>query len=90
MRSPSSYWCTASTTPKTYGRGHSPAVFFGDENKVLQYARAAAKSGSAPALYLDVGDDDGQRQSAAWLDQVFTWFKFPHTYVVQSGGHSET
>ena len=77
--------------PKVFGRvgAHSPAVFFGDENNVLQYTRAIAKNGSAPALYIDIGADDAQRQSAFWLDQIFTWFKVSHTYVVQPGGHSE-
>jgi enterochelin esterase-like enzyme len=78
--------------PNVFGRvgAHSPAVFFGDENNVLQYTRALAKNGLAPALYIDIGADDGQRQSAVWLDQVFTWFRIPHAYVVQPGGHSET
>ena len=77
--------------PQLFGRvgGHSPAVFFGDENNLLAYARAIAKSGPVPALYVDIGEDDGQRQSAAWLDQVFTWFNFNHTYIVQPGGHTE-
>ncbi|MCC7361471.1 MAG: hypothetical protein IT317_18435 [Anaerolineales bacterium] len=77
--------------PQVFGRvgGHSPAVFFGDENNLLAYARAIAKSGPVPALYLDIGADDSQRQSAAWLDQVFTWFNFNHTYLVQPGGHTE-
>ncbi|MCC6190727.1 MAG: esterase family protein [Anaerolineales bacterium] len=77
--------------PKVFGRvgGHSPAVFLGDENNVLEYARAIARAGPAPALYVDVGEDDGQRQSAIWLDQVFTWFDFEHTYRLQPGGHTE-
>lgn len=78
--------------PEMFGRvgAHSPAVFFGDENNLLQYARTDAKIKLAPVVYLDIGDNDAQRQSAAWLDQVFTWFNFPHTYKVQSGGHTES
>lgn len=77
--------------PQIFGRvgAHSPAVFFGDENNLLAYTRAIAKNGPVPALYVDVGEDDGQRQSAAWLDQVFSWFNFGHTYLVQPGGHTE-
>lgn len=77
--------------PQIFGRigAHSPAVFFGDENNLLAYTRAIAKTGPVPALYVDIGQDDGQRQSAAWLDQVFTWFDFGHTYLVQPGGHTE-
>ena len=77
--------------PNVFSRvgAHSPAVFFGDENSVLQWTRAIAKTGPAPALYVDVGESDAQRQSAIWLDQVFTWFDFGHTYLVQPGGHTE-
>ena len=77
--------------PNQFGRvgAHSPAVFFGDENSVLQWTRAIAKDGPVPALYVDVGEGDAQRQSAHWLDQVFTWFDFDHTYIVQPGGHTE-
>jgi enterochelin esterase-like enzyme len=77
--------------PETFGRvgGHSPAVFLGDENNVLAYARAVARDGPVPVLYVDVGEGDAQRQSAIWLDQVFTWFNFGHTYLLQPGGHTE-
>jgi enterochelin esterase-like enzyme len=78
--------------PETFGLvgAHSPAVFFGDENNILQYARADAKSGIAPTLYIDVGNNDSQGQrSAYWLYQISTWFGFGHTYLVQPGSHSE-
>jgi enterochelin esterase-like enzyme len=78
--------------PETFGRvgAHSPAVFFGDENNVLAYARAASQSGLAPVLYVDTGDNDTQgQQSAYWLNQVSTWFHFDITYLVQPGSHSE-
>lgn len=77
--------------PELFGRvgGHSPAVFLGDENNLLAYTRAIARDGPVPALYLDVGDTDAQRQSAIWLDQIFTWFEFGHTYLLQPGGHTE-
>jgi enterochelin esterase-like enzyme len=77
--------------PNLFGRigAHSPAVFYGDETTVLGYARALAKTGPVPALYVDIGDGDANRQSAFWLDQVFTWFDFDHTYLTQPGGHTE-
>jgi enterochelin esterase-like enzyme len=77
--------------PNLFGRvgGHSPAIFLGDENNILAYTRAIARDGPVPALYLDVGDTDAQRQSAIWLDQIFSWFEFEHTYVLQPGGHTE-
>jgi enterochelin esterase-like enzyme len=67
----------------------SPAIFYGDEIHVLNYIRAAAKNGTGPALYLDIGASDPQRQSAVWLDQMFTAYRLPHKYVVQPGGHDE-
>jgi enterochelin esterase-like enzyme len=77
--------------PDLFGRigGHSPAIFLGDEQNILDYVRAIARDGPVPALYIDVGSTDAQRESARWLDQNFTWFKFGHTYLVQSGGHTE-
>ncbi len=77
--------------PELFGRvgGHSPAVFLGDENNILAYTRLIARDGPVPALYVDVGDTDAQRQSAIWLDQIFTWFEFGHTYLLQPGGHTE-
>jgi enterochelin esterase-like enzyme len=68
----------------------SPAIFYGDEIHVLNYIRAAAKNGTGPALYLDVGDSDPEPQSAVWLDQMLTAYRMPHKYVVQPGGHDET
>src|SRR5258708_84988 len=68
----------------------SPAIFYGDEIHVLNYIRAAAKNGTGPALYLDIGDGDPTPQSAVWLDQMLTAYRLPHKYVVQSGGHDES
>jgi enterochelin esterase-like enzyme len=77
--------------PTVFGRVglHSPAVFYGDENNLLEYTRLIHRQGPVPALYVDVGEGDAQRNSAHWLDQVFTWFDFGHTYLVQPGGHTE-
>jgi enterochelin esterase-like enzyme len=77
--------------PDLFGRvgGHSPAIFLGDENNVLEYIRRVARDGPVPALYVDVGESDAQRQSALWLDQLFTWFNFGHTYILRPGGHTE-
>jgi len=69
---------------------HSPAVFYGDEGELLNWGRAIYRAGGpAPAIYIDVGDQDRDGQSAAWLDQVFTYFNWKQTYRVQPGGHSE-
>jgi enterochelin esterase-like enzyme len=77
--------------PEKFGRigAHSPAIFYGDEKLLLQWTRAILKQDRRPAIYIDIGDGDGQRQSAFWLDQVFTSTGLQHTYLVQSGGHSE-
>jgi enterochelin esterase-like enzyme len=75
--------------PNIFGRvgAHSPAIFYGDENNVLSYLRAVAKNGNGPALYIDVGADDAQPQSAVWLNTMLTDFRIPHTYVTPPGGH---
>ncbi|MGQ0601100.1 MAG: alpha/beta hydrolase [Anaerolineales bacterium] len=78
--------------PEMFGRLglHSPAVFYGDEGKLLNWGRAIFKAGGpAPAIYIDVGEGDRDGQSAAWLDQVFTYFNWKQTFIVQPGGHSE-
>lgn len=77
--------------PELFGRvgADSPAIFYGDEINVLNYIRTAAKSGRAPALYIDVGDSDAQSRSAVWLDQTLTAYHLAHTYVVRPGGHDE-
>ena len=76
--------------PDQFGRigAHSPAVFFGDENSILEWTHHLPPN-QVPAIYVDIGQDDRQLNSARWLDQVFTWFKVEHTYLVQPGGHSE-
>lgn len=77
--------------PGLFGRIglHSPAVFYGDETSLLQWTRTVAESGPVPAISMDIGDGDGQPQSARWLHQVFTWFDLEHAYLVQPGGHTE-
>ncbi|MDW8326406.1 MAG: alpha/beta hydrolase-fold protein [Anaerolineales bacterium] len=75
---------------ETFGRLglHSPAVFYDDEYNILEWSRRL-RDRPKPAVYLDVGEGDGSRHSSAWLDQVFTWFDFRHTYIVRPGGHTE-
>ena len=77
--------------PDVFGRvgAHSPAIFWGDDDNILRYVAAIQKSGSAPAVYIDIGDADAVPQSAAWLNQILSSFNFKHTYLVQSGGHDE-
>lgn len=76
--------------PETFGRVglHSPAVFYSDEVSLLEWARGL-KDKPAPAIYIDTGENDATIRSPLWLDQVFTWFKVEHTFIVQPGGHTE-
>lgn len=67
---------------------HSPAIFFGDENDIVQWTWRTADD-LKPAVYIDIGETDANPQSAAWLDQVLTYADMDHTYIVQAGGHSE-
>jgi enterochelin esterase-like enzyme len=76
--------------PELFGRvgAHSPAIFIGDEENILEWLRASPPE-IFPVFYFDIGEDDGQPQSAFWFDQVLTWFKIEHTYIRQPGNHSE-
>jgi enterochelin esterase-like enzyme len=67
---------------------HSPAVFYDDEYSILEWGRQLREQ-PKPTVYLDVGDSDANQRSPAWLDQVFTWFDFDHTYLVRPGSHTE-
>jgi enterochelin esterase-like enzyme len=67
---------------------HSPAVFNGDENDILLWTRHLPPD-QVPAMYIDIGEGDSLVRSAVWLDQVFTWFKVEHTFIMQPGAHSE-
>lgn len=76
--------------PDTFGRvgAHSPAIFFGDENDLIQWTWRTPDE-IKPVVYIDIGENDANPQSAAWLDQVLTYADIDHTYIVQAGGHSE-
>jgi len=74
----------------TFGRigAHSPAIFFGDEKNILKWIRNLP-AGQAPAVYIDIGQNDSLIQSAYWFDQVLVYSKIKHTYIFQPGTHSE-
>ncbi|MBL8058098.1 MAG: esterase family protein, partial [Anaerolineales bacterium] len=76
--------------PEVFGRVglHSPAVFYGDEGNLLEWARQL-KAKPKPTVYIDSGENDATIRSPVWLDQVFTWFKVEHTFIIQPGGHTE-
>lgn len=65
---------------------HSPAVWYGDENNIRDWAWHLPPN-LVPQIYIDIGDNDSLYNSAAWLDQIFTWFKIKHTYIIQPGAH---
>lgn len=77
--------------PELFGRAglHSPAVFYGDENNLLEWVRQL-KNKPQPVFYIDSGENDATLRSPLWLGQVFTWSKIEHTLIVQTGGHTET
>lgn len=76
--------------PETFSRAglHSPAVFYGDENNLLEWVRQL-KTKPKPVFYIDSGENDATLRSPLWLGQVFAWSKIEHTLVVQAGGHTE-
>jgi len=76
--------------PSVFSRigAHSPAVFNGDENDIRLWTHHLPPD-QVPAIYVDIGEGDSLVRSAVWLDQVFTWFKVEHTFIMQPGAHSE-
>ncbi len=74
--------------PNLFSRigAHSPAVFYGDENNIRDWTWHLPRD-LAPDIYIDIGDNDSMYNSAYWLDQIFTWYKVKHTYIVQPGAH---
>jgi enterochelin esterase-like enzyme len=74
--------------PDLFGRigAHSPAVFYGDETNLTNWTAHLPRQ-LTPEIYIDIGNEDSLTHSAAWLDQIFTWFKIKHTYLVQPGAH---
>jgi enterochelin esterase-like enzyme len=76
--------------PGTFGRlgAHSPAVFFGDENDIVQWTWHLPTDKTL-AVYVDIGEGDSLVHSAAWFDQVLTYSGVKHTYLLQSGAHNE-
>ncbi|MBF8283956.1 MAG: hypothetical protein HW378_2871 [Anaerolineales bacterium] len=76
--------------PSIFSRigAHSPAVFNGDENDIRLWTHHLPPD-QVPAIYIDIGEGDSLVRSAVWLDQVFTWFKVEHTFIMQPGAHSE-
>lgn len=76
--------------PELFGRIglHSPAVFYDDEVNLLEWARLL-KDKPKPVVYIDSGENDATLRSPVWLDQVLTWFKIEHTFLIQPGSHTE-
>jgi len=74
--------------PDTFSRigAHSPAVWYGDEKNIFDWTWHLPRD-LTPQIYIDIGDNDTLSNSAAWLDQIFTWFKVKHTYIIQPGAH---
>lgn len=76
--------------PETFGRlgAHSPAIFFGDEREIIQWS-GHLPDDQIPAVYIDTGENDSLVHSAAWFDQVLTYSKIKHKYILRPGSHSE-
>jgi enterochelin esterase-like enzyme len=74
--------------PELFSRigAHSPAVFYGDETNITNWTWHLPRN-LVPEVYVDIGNEDSLVNSAAWLDQIFTWYKVKHTYIVQPGAH---
>lgn len=68
---------------------HSPAVFTGDRLAFERWMRGLP-SDLWPRLYLDVGDNDGEREFNTRLEELLTRYEIPHEWHLNAGAHDET
>jgi enterochelin esterase-like enzyme len=67
---------------------HSPAIFGDDRAKLDRWVRDMP-SELWPRLYLDVGDNDPERNFNIHLEEVWTRYEIPHEWHLNTGAHDE-
>ena len=70
--------------------GHSPAIFHTDAMEMRTWLDAIPP-GSAPRIYLDIGDRDRPviMESAIWFEKLLDEKDIPHEWYLFSGFHNE-
>jgi enterochelin esterase-like enzyme len=67
---------------------HSPAIFGDDRAALERWAREMPPE-IWPRLYLDVGDNDRERDFNIHLENVLTAYEVPHEWHLNLGAHNE-
>ena len=67
---------------------HSAAIFYNDNGKIDDWI-ADIPINALPQIYVDVGDQDGERGSVTLFAELLAEESIPHEWRLYSGGHDE-
>lgn len=67
---------------------HSPVVFWTDRARIDDWL-AAIPPESLPRIYLDIGDNDRELETALWLEELLNQKNIPHEWHLYTGFHEE-
>ncbi len=67
---------------------HSPVVFWADRARIDDWL-AAIPPESLPRIYLDIGDNDRELETALWLEELLNQENIPHEWHLYPGFHEE-
>ncbi len=67
---------------------HSPVVFWADSGRIDDWL-AAIPPESLPRIYLDIGDNDRELETALWLEELLDQENIPHEWHLYPGYHEE-
>ncbi len=78
------------TRPDLFGAlgAHSPVVFWSDSSRIDNWL-AAIPSESLPRIYLDIGENDRELETALWLEELLNRQNIPHEWHLYPGYHDE-
>lgn len=76
---------------QTFGAigAHSTPLFYNDLGRLSYMIKKIPDKVLIPQIYIDMGDDDDQREEARLFDAELTRLKVPHKYCVFNGYHDE-
>lgn len=69
--------------------GHSAPLFYGDEGRLTAWLEVIPE-GKMPAIYLDIGQDDRNREPTRALENTLTDLGIPHEWHLFPGTHDES
>lgn len=78
------------THPTLFGimGAHSPIVFWEDSTEIGKWLSGIPRS-SLPRIYMDIGENDPNPESAVLLENLLTDRKIPYVYHTSPGYHTE-